>query len=196
MLFDLNLERRGEGSRYLGCNQCTLSVRIYAYVGREVTLSTIYGIVCFFATGCEAAEAPNCYVTTLEPCPHATPIILYFLYPSDLVDRHTHTHINDTDGNSREKRSNDRNSSARSFLNMSEAGRPSTNSLTRIDVGSLEADLNRFRVQLDQWADSLVARTRNEKDEHLRALGQLAGTFLFFVGNGCVIDSVTGRLTR
>lgn len=57
---------------------------------------------------------------------------------------------------------------------MTSPGRPSTSSLVRIDLGSLEADLNRFRAKLDQWADNLVARTQHEKEEHLRELGQLA----------------------
>lgn len=58
---------------------------------------------------------------------------------------------------------------------MSSPGRPSTSS---IDIGSLEADLSRFRSQLDQWADQLVSRTTAEKDAHVRELGQLAGASL------------------
>lgn len=58
---------------------------------------------------------------------------------------------------------------------MSSPGRPST---SNIDLESLEADLSRFRSQLDQWADQVVARTTAEKDAHLRELGQLAGASL------------------
>jgi hypothetical protein len=58
---------------------------------------------------------------------------------------------------------------------MSSPGRPSTSS---IDIQSLDADLNRFRSQLDQWADQVVARTVAEKDNHLRVQGKLAGASL------------------
>lgn len=55
--------------------------------------------------------------------------------------------------------------------------RPSTNSLTRIDLDSLENDLNRFRGQLDAWADTIVAKTEAEKTQHVRELRQLAGSY-------------------
>lgn len=58
---------------------------------------------------------------------------------------------------------------------MSSPGRPSTSS---IDIRSLDADLSRFRSQLDQWADQVVARTVAEKDNHLRVQGKLAGASL------------------
>lgn len=60
------------------------------------------------------------------------------------------------------------------MTSTSPARRNATASLARIDLGSLESDLNRFRTKLDQWADNLVAKTSREKSEHLNVLGSLA----------------------